>query len=214
MIFPKSKRKYFCIGLNKTGTTSIAKAFKDLNFKVDDEGNAHKLLYAYEQRDFNSIVNHAKKAEVFQDAPWSYHYTFMHVANAFPKAKFILTIRDSADQWYESLVRFHSERFGKGGATPTVDDLKGAERPHGRSVYRNMKMRFGISDTDPYEKTRLVDYYLDHNRMVKNYFEPIPEKLLILNLSESDGYRRFCEFIGVESTQNDFPWLNKTASRS
>ncbi len=43
----------------------------------------------------------------------------------FPGSKFILTIRNSPEQWYESLTRFHAVLFGH-DRIPTSDDLKAA----------------------------------------------------------------------------------------
>jgi hypothetical protein len=202
--------KYFCVGLNKTGTTSLAAAFRGFGYRVGDESQGQKILYAYERRDFKPIIKFAKQAQVFQDAPFSFKYTFMFLEQAFPNAKFILSVRDSEEQWYESLVKFHSKRFGMNGQVPTMDDLKRAKRPYNRCVYDNFKMCFGTPDSDMYQKATLIEYYNSHNQMVRDYFRLVPEKLLEINLSQKVDYGRFGEFIGEDTNEKDFPWENRT----
>lgn len=206
----RHKPKLFCIGLNKTGTTSLEKACKNLGFCVDDQNEAHKLMYNYEKREFGKIVDHCKNAEVFQDSPFSMKFTYLFLEQAYPDAKFILTVRDSPEQWYESFVRFQTKLFGTNGNIPTKDDLLKAKRPHGRSVYDNIRMRFGTSDENLFDKEILTAYYTTHNNEVMDYFRLLPEKLLILNLSSEDAYPKFCSFIGVTHTGGEFPWLNKS----
>ena len=203
-------RKFFCIGLNKTGTTSLESAFKDLGFLVDDQNKAHRLMYNYEKREFSEIVKYCKVSEVFQDAPFSMKYTYMFLEQAYPKAKFILSIRDSAEQWYESLIRFHSKLFGLNGRIPTKEDLENAQRPHGRNPYMNLKMRFGTPDDDIYHRETLINYYDSHNTDVVNYFRVLKEKLLVINLKETTSYQRFCSFVGAKPIGDSFPWVNKS----
>jgi hypothetical protein len=204
------KQKVFCIGLNKTGTSSLEKEMKLLGFKVDNYKEAHKLMYAYENRDFNKIVEHCKGAEFFQDSPFSMKYTFYFLYNTYPDAKYILTTRGSAEEWYESIVRFHSKTHGTNGKKPTLEELKAAKRPHGRTIYDNLKMRFNTPDTDIYNKEILMEYYDSHNKDVIDFFRLKPKNFLILNLAEKDSYSRFCEFLQINSERDGFPHLNKS----
>jgi len=64
-------------------------------------------------------------AQAFQDIPFSLPYTFQALDMRFPGSKFILTIRNNPDQWYHSLISFHSKLFGR-GKVPDYDDLKKA----------------------------------------------------------------------------------------
>lgn len=205
------KTKVFCIGCNKTGTTSLGKALDDLGYVVGDVGKAQGLIKNYAQRDFKSIIKFCKKVDAVQDAPFSWHYSFIHLDQAFPTAKFILSVRDSDEQWYQSLVKFHSKLFGENGSIPTAEQLKNSFRPQGRNVWENWIEKFDVTEEDPYNRDILIDYYTSHNKMVIDYFKN-RDNLIIINLSDEDSYRQFCEFLGKDALYDRFPWENKTSS--
>jgi hypothetical protein len=112
------KPKIFCIGLNKTGTTSLKKEMALQGFTVGNQRQAELLFDDWVKRDFRRIVRYCRTARFFQDAPFSYPYTFIALDQAFPGSKFILTVRDNAEQWYNSLIRFHGKLWGNGNTPP------------------------------------------------------------------------------------------------
>ena len=62
----RNKTKFFCIGRNKTGTTSLKKAFSDLGFIVGNQTLSEKLYDRYFfSNDFDKIVSYCETAEVF-----------------------------------------------------------------------------------------------------------------------------------------------------
>ncbi|QIA08519.1 sulfotransferase [Draconibacterium halophilum] len=122
----KNKQKIFCIGLNKTGTTSVKEALEELGYIVGNETEAKKLLNDWLKRDFRPIIKYCKFAQAFQDSPFSFPYTYIILNHVFPNSKFILTIRDDAEEWYRSITRFHSKLWGRDGKIPTKEDLKSA----------------------------------------------------------------------------------------
>lgn len=206
----RNKTKYFCIGNNKTGTTSLEKAFNDLGFMVGNQRKAELLVEDYFNNDFKRIINYCKTAEVFQDIPFGMPDTYKFLDDAYPNSKFILTIRDDAEQWYNSITKFHAKLFGA-GKTPTWDDLKNAKYVYQGWMYEVMSKRYNLSELDnPYSKEKLIFQYEKYNQEVINYFINRPKDLLVINLSDKDAYAKFCEFIGVESKGNSFPWENKT----
>lgn len=206
----RNKPKVFVIGLNKTGTTSMARVFKDFDFIVDNQDNAHKLIYFYEKRDFKSIVKYCYKSEVFQDAPFSMRHTFHALYNTFPNAKFILTMRDSPEQWYFSLLNFHIKKYSSTLEAPSKQDLELAKRPFGRSVYKNIKLRLNTPDNDLYNKESLLNYYTEYNNEVMDFFRVIPKNFLVLNLKEPKAYQKLCRFLNLHPLYENFPWENKT----
>ena len=205
----RGKTKYFCIGRNKTGTTSLMKAFEDLGFIVGNQRVAELLTdRCYFEGHFESIVKYCKTAQVFQDIPFSYPDTFKHLDAAYPGSKFILTVRDDAEQWYRSLTRYHAKLYG-GGNTPTIDDLRSATYVRKGFMYNTVRVH-GTPDHDPYNKGIMIGHYNRYNQSVKDYFKERSDDLLVINLAESGAYRRFVNFVGVQSAFNDFPWENKS----
>ena len=108
-------------GANKTGTTSVAAALDALGFTLGDQPTAERLIDDWAVRDFDGIVSYCRSADAFQDIPFSLDYTYQAVDQAFPGAKFILTVRSSAADWYESLTRSHAGIVGR-GRRPTAGD--------------------------------------------------------------------------------------------
>jgi len=206
----RGRPKVFVIGQNKTGTTSLEKAFKDLGFVVGDQRVA-EILYDrhYFKNEFDPIIEYCKTAEVFQDVPFSRPKTYEYLDREFPDSKFILTVRDDSEQWYSSLTRFHAKLFGKSGRLPTVDDLNLATYVRRGFMY-NVIRAHGTSDDDPYNYKIMTEYYESYNKEVLEYFKDRPDDLLVINVSEEGAYQKFVEFLGVDSHYRDFPWQNRT----
>ncbi|MFC1761263.1 sulfotransferase [Planctomycetota bacterium] len=210
--FAKSARrqKIICIGRNKTGTTSIAKALKELDFIVAEQGPAELLIHDWARRDFRRIIRFCHTAQAFQDIPFSLPYTFQALDMRFPGSKFILTVRDSPEQWYASLTRFHAKLFGS-GEIPSCNDLKKAQYRYAGWMYEAFHAIYGTPDANLYDKMTLINQYNTHNQSVIEYFRQRPNDLLVLNISQQGVYQRFCEFLDKPCLHESFPWENKTA---
>lgn len=204
------KQKIFCIGRNKTGTTSLKESFKDLGFIVGNQRQAELLLNYYKKGDFKPIVKYCKSAQVFQDFPFSFPRTYQEMDMAFPGSKFILTVRDSPEQWYNSVTKFHAKLFGK-GQLPSSADLQQAAYVWKGWIWECNRILYETPESDPYKKEMLMAHYEAYNAAVIDYFKDRPNDLLIVNVSETEDYQRFCSFIGVKSDADGFPWENRTS---
>lgn len=204
--------KIFGIGANKTGTTSLKIAMKELGFTVGNQRSAENLIDDWARRDFTRIIRYCKTAEFFQDVPFSLDFTYVVLDHTFKGSKFILTIRDSPDQWYHSLVRFHSRMWGKNdGNPPTKQELQeGFYIYKGRPWHMNRLIR-DTPETDLYNKDALIKAYTDRNETIKKYFRHRPEDLLVLNVAEENAYADLCQFLGIKKKRDTFPWRNKTS---
>ncbi len=205
----RNKKKIFCIGMNKTGTTSLEKAFKDLGFITGNQRRAELLLTDYINGNFNKIIDYCKTAEVFQDFPFSFPETYKYLDEAFPGSKFILSLRGNAEEWYASLTGFHARMFGN-GKIPSANDLKNANYINKGWAWKAVNILFHSPDDDPYNKEMLIKKYNDYNTEVINYFSGRSEDLLVLNLADKTAYKKFCIFLKIDSPFYDFPWQNKT----
>lgn len=105
--------KVFCIGFNKTGTTSLSKIFSNNNFLVAPqtpfECNTDSYIYGYPSTIIEMIKNDYFEYSFFQDVPFSLPNFYENLFDNFPNAKFILTVRDNENDWYDSLIRFHKK---------------------------------------------------------------------------------------------------------
>lgn len=204
------KTKIFGIGRNKTGTTSLKAAMKDLGYVVGNQREAEKLLFEWAERDFNSLIKYCKSAQFFQDFPFSKPYTFMILDHEFPNSKFILTVRNSPEQWYESVVKFQTQKWGKNGNLPTKEDLQQANYIYKGRPWDSKWLSGVTTKSNLYDKQHLIDSYIQYNEIVKDYFRHRPEDLLILNVAEKGAYHNLCEFLEIEPLRDRFPWKNKS----
>ena len=120
------KKKVFCIGFNKTGTTTLNNVLAGLGYKMGDQAKAELLMKEWSQRKFNNIIKFVKSADAFQDIPFSLPFSYIALDQAFPNSRFILTLRESEEDWYRSIVRFHSKKWAKGKEMPSRQDLENA----------------------------------------------------------------------------------------
>ena len=82
----------FCIGRNKTGTTSLEAALKKAGLRVGSQPIGESLIYDWSARRFDRIVELCRSAEAFQDDPFSLPYTF-EILDFFIPAVKIYTVR-------------------------------------------------------------------------------------------------------------------------
>lgn len=212
MIFlNKNRPKVFCIGSGKTGTTSVERALKDFGYKMGNQVQGELLINDYANRNFKAIIDFCKTAEAFQDAPFCFQHTYMALDQYYKNARFILTIRDSDDQWYNSFLNSHIKKFGVNGGIPSWENLKNAKYRYIGYVSEVRKKVFGINESEePYHEIKLKHYYNTHNASVKDYFKN-KSNLLVLNVSSDDSYSKMCEFLDKKPLYDSFPWENKTS---
>ena len=162
-------------------------------------------------KDFRPIIEYCKTATVFQDVPFSKPTTYEILYKIFPNAKFILTIRDSSEIWYNSLVMFHNKLFYKNRKV-TADLVKNVSYIKKGWIYSIIKNTNKTPDDDLYNKKILIDFYENYNKNVIKYFKDKPEKLIIINLSNKDDFNRILDFLNIKKTHviNGFLHLNKT----
>ena len=101
--------KVFCIGANKTGTTSLME-FLNKYTKLKIPHQKKQELYFQDNNfenliDINSIKYFIDQYDAFNDFPFSFGFFWQTLVSLYPESKFILSIRNS-DEWYNSLVNW------------------------------------------------------------------------------------------------------------
>jgi hypothetical protein len=203
-------RKVFCVGRNKTGTTSIEAALHSFGLRLGLQARGEMLKGDWAKRDFTRIVALCRTADAFQDVPFSNAHTFRAVDASFPGSKFILTVRDSPEQWFESLVRFHTRIVGK-GRLPTADDLREFTYRYKGFLWEAFVLTYGDDERLLYDRDAYIANYLDHNRSVTEHFRHRPDDLLVLNVGDADAMQRLCSFLDVPYRGQAMPHLNRSA---
>lgn len=209
MFLKNKKTKIFCIGQNKTGTTSLKEFFIDHGFKVGDQNTAELLMDDYIKRNWKPILDYCKTAEVFQDVPFSNEYLYVLLDYYFPNAKFILSERTTSEDWHHSISRFHAKLFGKDGAIPTKEDLKNGNYIYKGFIWKTFNEKYGENVNDIYNKAYLIDKYEQRNKNIKHYFKD-KDNFIVIDVSKKGAVLKLSEFIGVTPKYDVFPWKNKT----
>lgn len=97
-------RKIFCIGFNKTGTTSMHALFESLGFQAMDGPHWRKAEHWHVHYQF----------QTFTDGP---PYNFKDLDKKFPKSLFILNVRN-LDEWLDSRIEHIKFRMASGSFKP------------------------------------------------------------------------------------------------
>lgn len=180
-----SRYKVFGIGLHKTGTTSLANALYTLGFNVTGFFEVHEPNFS--ERVYDLAYDLADRYDAFQDTPWPLLYK--ELDTRYPGSKFILTIRP-AEKWIISVVNHFKHYY-----IPAHEWIYGVRSAQGNE--------------DIY-----VRRYEQHNLEVQIYFKDRPNDLLVMDISEGDGWEKLCPFLGVDIPPFDFPSQNMLRQRS
>jgi len=174
--------KIFGIGLNKTGTTTLARCLGELGFSHTSCNL--KLTRNAVEGNLTPIYTHADQFESFEDWPWPLVYKEMD--ERYDDAVFILTRRKTPEVWFESLQR-HSLRTGP---TEFRSLVYGHEMPQGH-------------------KEEHIRMYNDHNDSVRRHFRGRTDKLLEVCWAEGHGWEELCGFLSLAVPDVEFPHANK-----
>ncbi len=195
---PGIRPKVFCVGLFRTGTTSIRRALHLLGYRTnkgywgilkDDwwgnflPGRTHEHAAVYrttcknDPAVFGVIKERARHFDAFSDAPWLCLYKELDAW--YPGSKFILTLRKDSRTLAESDYAYWQRR--------------------------------GIPAARIPARERFIERYEQHNRDVRAYFAHRPD-LLEVCFERGDGWKELCAFLNTPVPGVPFPHLNKTST--
>jgi hypothetical protein len=182
------RRKVFCVGLGKTGTTSFGRIMKQLGY-LHLSGPVGIMLALREVGRMNDLWDIVNRFESFDDFP--YPYLYRECVERFPNAIYVLTTRRSPEKWLESL-RSHNRAVGPSDA---------------------FLLAYGCYSVDANEE-RLLALYERHNQEVRDFFAGTG-RLLEVCWEDGTGVDRLGEFLRIEAGQSiTVPRVNAAANRS
>lgn len=208
--------KIFCVGQNKTGTTSLEKLLSLFGFKIGNQSAGEVLSLDWLiNKNAERIIQYCYTADAFQDVPFSYPDLYRELDKAFPNSKFILTVRESPDEWFESLVRFHTKVFSSDASRPpNEDDLKNATYCYKGYAFEVLALLYDYPKIPLYDEHAYKDHYVRDNDEKRAYFKNRPDDFIEINLSVKEDFQRLCKFLSVETAVKEFPWLNRSGKPS
>lgn len=183
-------QKIFCVGLNKTGTTSLHKAFEILGLKsihyMDDKGNCIADAFQANYLTGDNIIKGFEKYDAFSD--WVRPPHVIDIIKEFNKqhscSKFILNVRDLGC-WLNSREK-HVKRAQERKRNNPEAELPWLEidRDGWKSEYEN------------------------HYREVTAYFKSERIDFLLFDVVNGDGWDKLCPFLNLPIPATPFPKEN------
>lgn len=194
---PKRKLHVYCVGLAKTGTSSVASMFI-ANFRSEHEKdiqnfNSKMIQYLKGEvsRDFMEKFILKRDREFLLDVESSHPmaYVVELLVGVFPEAKFIVTIREPYN-WLASRLNFHHEKVNTIAFKEYRDYFWMSRQGHYEEQELVLK-KYNLCSLDIY-----LSQYVDHYRRV---FSAVPkDRLLTVRTDElGSSIGRIANFVGV-----------------
>ena len=178
-------RKIFCVGFQKTGTTSLGFALEKLGLRVGSY-RPFRIFAEDSTATLEDVERHAlsllDEYDAVKDTPWPLFYKTFD--QKFEDAKFIHVVRDT-DKWIRSVVDDFNDY-----PNHLHDLIYGHPFPKGH-------------------EGRYIERYERHNREVGDYFSGRPDRYLRLSLDRGEvGWEKIAPFLGVEAPSTGWPKAN------
>lgn len=219
--FNKRYNKIFCVGANKTGTTTLEFILKVLGLRLGDQLTQEaRLTRQVLEGKYSDFYHFCSRFDAFQDLPFSIDEVYVAADVLFPGSKFILTERP-AEVWFNSMYNFHKKVFHINDMkTLTERDVLEKFMPHIPGLSHYLKGRFltkfeGQTPTVMWDKLYDKDTYIAHyeqrNQRIKKYFMNRPDDFLVLDITKEKDTSKIIKFFGLsEKFVFEMPHLNKT----
>ena len=188
--------KIFEIGVMKTGTTSLGRAYEILGFRHKGVSKIiSKKFYKSEPYDYNILFEVIDRYGAFQDSPW-HNCDYKILDKRYPGSKFILLERDD-DSWIRSLEYWSSPILNEDWET-WLDEYD-----------KNTIDKRWKTDRDNLIKEKL-EWKKSHYNERKKYFKDRLNDLLVMNICNGEGWEKLCSFLNKPVPDVPFPKENIT----
>lgn len=218
---PEGFTKLFCIGFNKTATTTLEQVLRAAGLRSPKQLEQEALLVgALDAGDFERLRAFCADYDAFQDLPFSQGHTYVACDALFPGARFILTVREP-QAWADSYVRYYRREFGLEDVE-TFDEATFAgktlylEPGYVHRVLRPLltEAQGGVPVTRwdlAFDRDFLIERYQTRNAEVRAYFAARPDDLLVLDPAEETDTGRLLAFLGrSDIPAGPYPRANTT----
>jgi hypothetical protein len=185
MTMNEKGRKIFCLGLSRTGTTSLH--FALVACRVSSVHYPTKLAIEWMKGNFGPQTTNSFQA--FSDIPVGVFFHQLHETH--PNAVFIYTRRDP-EKWLRSAER-HFKRTPRSSQYTILRDY----------------LRLATYGSVQFSRSLFLDRYLEHEARVTSYFKDQPEKLLTLDTDKDMGWEPILRFLKLENPDVPFPRFDR-----
>ena len=187
--------KIIGVGMGRTGTASLKVALEALDigrcYHMSDVLKNPKCTSDW----INAAEGKPDWEKIFSDYSATVDspgcYFWKELADYYPKAKVILTVRD-ANKWFDSINEtIHSAEFAR--------FIKNS--PFGEMVQKTI---WDMMGNRMHDRKHMVNFFNKHSSEIVNSIAP--ERLLVYQISE--GWEPLCNFLEVPIPDMVFPRIN------
>jgi hypothetical protein len=183
--------RIFGIGLHKTATTSLHKAFQILGFDSLHWGNGEAPKIWNEAQTLGRWGRSPTLERYYAASDLPIPLLYRQLDAAYPGSKFILTLRDE-QRWLNAVERLWSPDYNP---TRHLWDVYPISNTLHKAVY-------GRTDFEP---ATMLGRYRRHNARVKEYFKNRPGDLLAMSMDDSAGWPELCSFLDIDRPNVPYP---------
>jgi len=218
----KNFNKIFCVGYNKTGSTTLETVLRLYGFNLpnqpEQELRLTKRVFSTDYTELKTFINHY---DAFQDMPFSEGMTYVAADALFPNSRFILSERDP-DDWFDSMNRYFRKKYLSGSDSEKItEQLVSQKFNYLFPGYNHLKKEIfltsfkddsNVVDWDKlFDRDHYINLYTQRNNQIKKYFSRSTEKLLIIDVTKEKNTTSICEFLNLpKEFVIDMPHLNKS----
>jgi hypothetical protein len=188
--------RIFCIGLNKTGTSSLNTALEILGFKSVHykcrKGQIQKIIEVNYKSGINLLTGISEYDAYTDWCSPSTNHVFTLLDKQYPNSKFILTTRD-VESWLISRER-HVRKNRR--------NLAELQKQHPTNTWYNI------------DKTVWRKEFIEHHAHVLEYFKTREDDLLVIDFTKGEGWEKVCPFLNLPIPEQPFPRRNITSKSS
>jgi len=191
--------KVFEIGLMKTGSSSLGKAYEILGYK--HKGWTPDAVTEFnESYDYEVLFKIIDEYDAFEDNPWNgndFPYDiskgcdYKILDEKYPNSKFILLERDD-ESWIKSMEYWCSPKLS----------------------IRDFGNLLDIDERWVTDREKIIKEKLEWKRLkfngIKEYFRNRPNDLLVMNICNGEGWKVLCPFLDKSIPDVQFPKKNIT----
>lgn len=211
--------KLFCIGFNKTGTTSLERVLLDWGLRMPKQLEQEDILSdVVSTGDYCTLKAFCQDFDAFQDLPFSQSSTFLGCDALFPGSRFILTVRDPK-LWVDSYIRYYKKAFDLEHISEFSEEVFRDQTLYLKSGYIHSLFQSLLIEHQggkpivrwdlAFDRDFLMALYLRRNSEIRAYFSRRPNDLLEFDLSLEPDTGRLQRFVGIEAKEiGPFPTEN------
>lgn len=221
-------RKIFCVGNNKTGTTSLGVFLKKLGYDVAPQTPAMRIYVSHLDKKLDlwpHLSSFIDKHDAFQDFPFADTEILDDLVKKYRDAKFIYSIRNPRS-WYNSMIKFHAKMFkfsifqdDKFWSPCDKSEMmralgKKVDSAYELSIGEIHMIRFGLaSQNELFNRKIYMQHHIDHE---KNALKSLrgTNHLMIDVTRDTRIEMKICDFLEIKQpSSHQFPHANKSNSQ-